>query len=219
MQSHSALSHLQRIERSGVIAVMRGMQADTVLQVARALKAGGIDILEVTVDAPGALRMIEKVTAELGNEALIGAGTVLDPETARAAISAGAQFIFSPTLNTEVIEMANRYGKAVIPGVMTPTEIVQACSAGASAVKIFPAGILGPSYLRQIRGPLPQIPLIPTGGIGAENAAAFIHAGAMAVGVGGALVDLKAISAGHFDIITEKAKELVRIIQEARSRC
>ncbi|MGI6081258.1 MAG: bifunctional 4-hydroxy-2-oxoglutarate aldolase/2-dehydro-3-deoxy-phosphogluconate aldolase [Limnochordia bacterium] len=218
MHSGSSSAYLQRIAHSGVIAVMRGMQADTVVKVARALKAGGVDILEVTVDAPGALRMIEEVTADLGEEALIGAGTVLDPETARAAILAGAQFIFSPALNTEVIAMANRYGKTAIPGVMTPTEIVQACSAGASAVKIFPAGVLGPSYLRQIRGPLPQIPLIPTGGINTENAAAFIQAGAMAVGVGGALVDLKAISAGRFDTITEKAKALVRIIKETRSR-
>jgi 2-dehydro-3-deoxyphosphogluconate aldolase/(4S)-4-hydroxy-2-oxoglutarate aldolase len=214
----AASTHLQRIARSGIIAVMRGMQADTVIQVARALRAGGVEALEVTLDAPGALRMIEEVTATLGNEALVGAGTVLDPETARASILAGADFIFTPALNVEVIALANRYGKVVIPGVMTPTEIVQACSAGAPAVKIFPAGVLGPGYLRQVRGPLPQVPMIPTGGISSENDAQFIQAGAMAVGVGGALVDLKAITTGRFEVITENAKALVRVVQEARAR-
>jgi 2-dehydro-3-deoxyphosphogluconate aldolase/(4S)-4-hydroxy-2-oxoglutarate aldolase len=211
-------SYLQRIARTGVIAVMRGMKADTVIQVARALKAGGVEALEVTLDAPGALRMIEEVTSTLGDEALVGAGTVLDAETARAAILAGAQFVFTPALDVEVIAMANRYGKVVIPGVMTPTEIVKAYSAGAQAVKIFPAGILGPGYLRQIQGPLPQVPLIPTGGVDSKNAPAFIEAGAVAVGVGGALVDLKAVAANRFDIITQKAEALVKLVQDARAR-
>lgn len=209
---------LQRIFASGVIGVMRGMQAKTVEQVAKALHAGGVDVLEVTVDAPGAIRMIEEVTAGLDGQALVGAGTVLDPETARAAILAGAQFIFSPSLNLEVIAMANRYGKVVIPGVMTPTEMVAAFSAGAPAVKVFPAGVLGPNYFRQVRGPLAHIPMIPTGGIDATNAGDFIAAGAAAVGVGGALVDRQAIASGQFALLTAQARTITRIVQEVRMR-
>lgn len=203
--------------RSGVIAVMRGMKVSTVIQVARSLRAGGVDVLEVTVDAPGALTMIEEVTRELGDEALVGAGTVLDAETARACILAGAQFIFTPALNPDVIAMANRYSRPVIPGVMTPTEIMQACTAGAPAVKIFPAGALGPAFIRQVRGPLSHVPLIPTGGVDFRNAGEFIKAGAVAVGVGGALVDLKAVNAGNFDVITERAKKLVAVVAQARA--
>lgn len=207
----------QRIAGSGVVAVMRGMQARTVEQVARALRAGGIEVLEVTVDSPGALQMLEEVTRALGDEALVGAGTVLDAATARACILAGAEFIFTPALSVEVIETANRYGKVVIPGVMTPTEMLAAFSAGAPAVKVFPAKVLGPDYIRQVRGPLPHIPMIPTGGISAANAGDFIRAGAAAIGVGGALVDGSAIQAGRFEVLTERARALVDVVKAARS--
>jgi 2-dehydro-3-deoxyphosphogluconate aldolase/(4S)-4-hydroxy-2-oxoglutarate aldolase len=207
---------MKRITRSGVIGVMRGMQARTVELVANALYAGGVEVLEVTVDAPGAMQMIASVTAALGDKALIGAGTVLDAETARAALLAGAQFIFCPTLCTEVIAMANRYGKVVIPGVMTPTEMLQAYTAGAPMVKLFPAQAVGPDFIKQVRGPLPHIPIIPTGGVSASNVQAYIKAGAAAVGVGGALVDPNAIAAGQYDLLTTRAKELVSLVAEAR---
>lgn len=209
--------NLERITRSGVVAIMRGMEASTVVQVARALRMGGIEVLEITVDAPGAIRMIEEVCKELGDEALVGAGTILDAETARAAILAGSQFLFAPSVNPEVIRMANRYARTVIPGAMTPTEIVQAFEAGAPAVKVFPAKVLGPEYLRLVRGPLAHIPMIPTGGLDATNIREFIEAGAIAVGVGGALVDRSAIEAGRFDLLAERARQVVDEVREARS--
>ncbi|MGI6542568.1 MAG: bifunctional 4-hydroxy-2-oxoglutarate aldolase/2-dehydro-3-deoxy-phosphogluconate aldolase [Limnochordia bacterium] len=207
---------IKRITQSGVIGVMRGMQAGTTELTARALYAGGVEVLEVTVDAPGAMRLIADVTEALGDKALIGAGTVLDAETARAALLAGAQFIFCPTLNVDVISMANRYGKIAIPGVMTPTEMLQAYTAGAPMVKLFPAQAVGPDFIKQVRGPLPYIPIVPTGGVNADNVQAYVKAGAAAVGIGGALVDLAAIQAGRYELLTKRAQEFVRLVAEAR---
>lgn len=208
---------LQRIFGSGVIAVMRGTTAETVLHIARAVRAGGVEVLEVTVDSPGALHLLEAVTRELGDEALVGAGTVLDAETARAALLAGAQFLFTPTANPAVAEMGNRYGIPVILGALTPTEIVAAYSAGAAAVKVFPAVVLGPEYLRQVRAPLPHIPLIPTGGIDLENVRAFIAAGAAAVGVGSSLLDRRLIQAGDWRGLAERARQFTEAVAAARA--
>lgn len=207
---------LDRVLSCGVVAVMRGMEPEHVVAAARAIRAGGIEVLEVTVDAPGAFGMLEAVRAELAGEAVIGAGTVLDAATARSAIAAGAEFIFTPTLDTDVIRTVLRHGKVVIPGAMTPTEILTAFSAGAPAVKVFPAGVLGAEYIRQVRAPLPHIPLVPTGGVDAENAPAFIRAGAAAVGVGGALIDRQSIRRGELAALSERARRIVAAVAGAR---
>ncbi|MGI6037294.1 MAG: bifunctional 4-hydroxy-2-oxoglutarate aldolase/2-dehydro-3-deoxy-phosphogluconate aldolase [Limnochordia bacterium] len=210
---------LQTIFDSGVIAVIRGSQPQEILDIATALNRGGVGILEVTVDSPGAIGMIEQVAQRAdGSQGVIGAGTVLDPETARAALLAGAQFIFTPTLDVRVIEMANRYDKLVIPGVMTPTEILTAYQAGALAVKVFPAATLGPDFFKQVRGPLPHIPLIPTGGVDEHNVEAFIKAGAAAVGIGGALVNKAAVAAGDYESLTARAQLFVDLVQNARNK-
>jgi 2-dehydro-3-deoxyphosphogluconate aldolase/(4S)-4-hydroxy-2-oxoglutarate aldolase len=183
-----------------------------------AIREGGISILEITMTVPGAVGVIEEVSARYGNDALVGAGTVLDGETARACIHAGARFIVSPALNFETIEVCRGAGVAVMPGALTPTEVVQAWTAGADFVKVFPAGAVGgASYIKSLKAPLPQIELIPTGGVSLKTAADFIKAGASALGVGADLVDLKAIREGQQKLITERAREFVRIVQEARS--
>ena len=167
---------------------------------------------------PGAVGVIEEVSQRYGAEALVGAGTVLDGETARACILAGAQFVVSPALNLETIAVCRRYGVAVMPGALTPTEVVQAWSAGADFVKVFPAGAMGgASYIKSLKAPLPQIELVPTGGVSLKTAADFIKAGASALGVGADLVDVKAIREGQAHVVTERAREFVRIVKEARS--
>lgn len=210
---------LQRIIDSGVIAVIRGADADTVIDIADALHAGGVTALEVTADTPGAIDMIDEVSASFGDgEALIGAGTVLDSETARSAMLAGAEFIVSPNLNTDVIEICNRYNNVVAPGVMTPTEAVEATEAGADVVKVFPASSLGPGHLSSMKGPLGHIEMVPTGGVSLDNVEDFIDAGASAVGVGSALVDYDAVEAGNFGELTETAREFTQKIETARQR-
>ncbi len=196
---------------------MRGLDVNQVCQVAQALTAAGVKVLEITADSPGIMHMIEQVRAQDTSGAVIGAGTVLDAQTARNAILAGADFIFTPTLDLEVIEIANTYDKLVIPGVMTPTEMLTAYKAGAMMVKVFPADVLGPEYIKAVKGPLSQIPVIPTGGIDLDNAASFIKAGAAAVGVGGSLLDKKAISSGNYQVITERAREFIKVIAQART--
>lgn len=210
-----AQNSLRYIEESGLIAVIRGLEPDVSVKTAEALYAGGVRVMEITVDAVNAIESIEKTARALEGKALVGAGTVLDPASAVAAIRAGAAFLFAPNLDPTVIEAANTYGKVAIPGAMTPTEMVQAVRAGAAAVKIFPANILGPDFVKQVKAPLPHIPIIPTGGVGSHNAADFIKAGALAVGVGGSLLG-KDVETGHFDAVTERAKELVTIIQSAK---
>jgi 2-dehydro-3-deoxyphosphogluconate aldolase/(4S)-4-hydroxy-2-oxoglutarate aldolase len=218
MLNLTKLEKFKAVGESGVIAVMRGMSADKVVNVAKALNKGGVKVLEVTLDAPFALDMLKDVVKSLGDDTLVGAGTVLDGETARAAILAGAQFIFSPCMVPDVIKICNRYGKLVIPGVMTPTEILAAYENGADIVKIFPAGVLGAAYIKQVKAPLSHIPVIPTGGIDKFNAADFIKVGALAVGVGGNLVDKKAIDEGDFAKLTQAAAEMVSIVNAAKGR-
>ena len=206
----------ERIVDSGVVAVLRGVDAERVEPVVDALLEGGVEAVEITADTPGAMEMIRDVAESVGDEALLGAGTVLDSETARAALLAGAEFVVTPTLSREVIETCNRYGVLVAPGVMTPTEAATAYEAGADLCKLFPASTVGPGQVKAIGGPLEQIPLVPTGGVSTDNAADYFEAGAVAVGVGRALVSDADVEAGEYDRITETAAELVDIADEHR---
>ncbi len=207
---------LDRIIDCGVVAVLRADSSAELLDVAGALREGGVVAIEVTMTTPGALKVIEEAAASM-KDSIIGVGTVLDPETARAAILAGAEYIVSPTLHLGVIEMAKRYGKVVMPGAFTPTEILTAWQAGADVVKVFPASVGGPSYFKDVRGPLPQVRLMPTGGVDLTTTGPFIKAGACAVGAGSAMVDKKAVSAGKFDVITETARKFVDEVRKARA--
>jgi 2-dehydro-3-deoxyphosphogluconate aldolase/(4S)-4-hydroxy-2-oxoglutarate aldolase len=209
---------VQTIRDIGIIPVVRAQSADEAMMAIDAIREGGVSLLEITMTVPGAVGVIENVSKRYGADVLVGAGTVLDGETARACILAGAQFVVSPSLNLETIEVCRRHGVAVMPGALTPTEVVQAWSAGADFVKVFPAGAVGgASYIKALKAPLPQIELIPTGGVSLKTAADFIKAGASALGVGADLVDLKAIREGRQQIITERASEFVRIVKEART--
>jgi 2-dehydro-3-deoxyphosphogluconate aldolase/(4S)-4-hydroxy-2-oxoglutarate aldolase len=209
---------LQRIRDTGLIPVVRAESSDQALRAVVALKAGGLDVLEVTMTVPGAIEVIQILAAEYGDDALIGAGTVLDPETAQACIRAGAKFIVSPALNEETIRFCRDQDVAVFPGALTPTEVVRAWHAGADAVKVFPAGAVGgASYLKALKAPLPQIELIPTGGVSLKTAADFIRAGAMALGVGADLVDTKALREGNGALITERAREFLEIVRQTRN--
>src|ERR1051325_9747327 len=203
---------VQTIRDVGVIPVVRAQSADEAMMAIDAIREGGISLLEITMTVPDAVGVIEKVCKRYGAEALVGAGTVLDGETARACIQAGAQFVVSPALNPETIDVCRQQGVAVLPGALTPTEVVQAWNAGADFVKVFPAGAVGgASYLKALKAPLPHIELVPTGGVSLKTAADFIKAGAAALGVGADLV------AGHSSLITERAKQFVEIVREARS--
>ena len=209
---------VQTIRDVGIIPVVRAQSPDEAMKAIDAIHEGGISILEITMTVPGAVGVIEEVSKRYGNEVLVGAGTVLDGETARDCISAGARFIVSPSLNFKTIDVCRHIDIAVMPGALTPTEVVQAWSAGADFVKVFPAGAVGgASYIKSLKAPLPQIELIPTGGVSLKTAADFIKAGASALGVGADLVDLKAIREGQSQLITERAREFVRIVQDARS--
>ncbi|SHE75625.1 2-keto-3-deoxy-phosphogluconate aldolase [Caldanaerobius fijiensis DSM 17918] len=211
------MNGLEKIKNSGIVAIIRGAKSDTILKIIQALREGGIDNIEITVEVPGAIEIIKEVNAQLRNEIYLGAGTVLDGETARLAILAGAQFIVSPSMHPDVITVSKRYGKIVIPGAMTPTEIVRAYELGADMVKVFPADVLGPQYIKEIRGPLSHIPIMVTGGIDLHNAADFIKAGATVIGIGGSLISQK-ISQDEesFKMITEKARNFVEEVKRAR---
>ena len=202
--------------RLGVVAVIRLQDGSKLRAVIDALAAGGIRALEVTMTVPGAIALIAEVAPTLPADFLIGAGTVLDADTARRAIGAGAQFIVSPVFRPAVLQETHRHECPMMPGSFSPTEILDAWDAGADIVKVFPATPLGPAYLRDLRGPLPQVKLMPTGGVSIENADEWIRAGAVAVGVGSALLDPRAIAAGDFASITEKAKRIVANVQDAR---
>ena len=209
---------IQTIRDIGIIPVVRAQSASEAMKAIDAIREGGISILEITMTVPGAVGVIEEVSQRYGSDALVGAGTVLNGETARACIRAGARFVVSPALNLETIEVCRDLGVAVMPGALTPTEVVQAWSAGADFVKVFPAGAVGgASYLKSLKAPLPQIELVPTGGVSLKTAADFIKAGASALGVGADLVDVKAIREGQQHLITERAREFVRIVKEART--
>lgn len=213
MQKSEVLKACREI---GLVPVLRAESEDQALALASAIAAGGVTVLEVTMTVPGAIRVMGRLAKERP-DILIGAGTVLDPETARMCILEGAQFVVSPALNVKTIEMCHRYGIAVLPGALTPTEIVTAWEAGADVVKVFPASALGGAkYLKSVKAPLPQIEMIPTGGVSLSTAAEFLEAGAFALGVGADLVDTKAIAQGHPETITENARKYLAIVREFR---
>lgn len=205
---------VQTLLDTKVVAVIRVDNADELVDTAIALNKGGVKALEITVTSPGAIDAIKEAGKRLGSEAIVGVGSVLDPETARMAILAGAQFVVGPAFSRELIEMCQRYSVVSIPGAYTPTEIVQAWQAGADFVKIFPASSLGPSFIKDIKGPLPQVRVTPTGGINLENAAEFIKAGASFVGVGGALVNKKLIAEKKWDELTALAKQYIDAVKD-----
>ena len=209
---------IKQIRDIGIIPVVRANSADEAVRAIDAIREGGVSVLEITMTVPGAVNAIAQVAARYGDEVIVGAGTVLDAETARVCILNGAQFVVSPSLNLETIACCRRYGVAVLPGALTPTEVVTAWTAGADFVKVFPAGSLGgASYIKSLKAPLPQIEMVPTGGVSLKTAADFIKAGSSALGVGADLVDLKAIREGQAAVITERAKQYVAIVREARA--
>jgi 2-dehydro-3-deoxyphosphogluconate aldolase/(4S)-4-hydroxy-2-oxoglutarate aldolase len=207
---------LKRIVDGGIVAVVRSESSAALVKVVQALAEGGVVAAEVTFTVPDAIEVIRQVRREVGDSVVLGAGTVLDPETARAALLAGAEYIVAPTLNLEVIRLCRRYDKAVLPGAFTPTEVLTAWETGADIVKVFPADVGGPAYLRALRGPLPQVRLMPTGGVDLTTAESFLKAGACCLGVGGALVDPKAIAAGDFARIRHLAAQYVAIVRRGR---
>ena len=207
---------VRRIEADGVVAVIRLTDASQLRGVADALAAGGVRALEVTMTVPRAVELIEELALSLPPEILVGAGTVLDAETARQVIAAGARFVVSPVFRPTVIEMSHRHDVAVMPGCFTPTEILAAWEQGADVVKVFPATALGPAFFKDIRGPLPQLRLMPTGGVTADNAGDWIRAGAVAIGVGAALVDRGLVQERKFGEITARARHFIDAVRLAR---
>lgn len=207
---------LDRVLDSCIVAVIRADSGDLLVDVAEALLAGGVDVMEVTFTVPKAHQVLERVADKLGKRVLLGAGTVLDPETCRAALLAGAEFIVSPAVNVQVIELCKRYSKLILPGAFTPTEVVTAWQAGADIVKIFPSEITGPKYLKALHGPLPHIRLMPTGGVNLETATDFLKAGACALGVGSSLVDPKVVAAGDLKKIENLARQYQQLVKDFR---
>ncbi len=211
----SKANQLRHIADTGVIAVVRAASPEEALKVAAAVKAGGVDIIEITLTVPGALQVIQELAgAYPAGELLLGAGTVLDPETARAALLAGAEFIVSPALNLDVVKLCNRYGKICMPGCMTPTEVIAALEAGAPVIKLFPGSAFGPDMIKALKGPLPQAEFIPTGGVNLENVHQWIKNGCLAVGVGGELT--KGAKSGDYGQITETARLFAEKVKAAR---
>jgi 2-dehydro-3-deoxyphosphogluconate aldolase/(4S)-4-hydroxy-2-oxoglutarate aldolase len=213
MDKHAAT---QIIEGTGLIAIMRAASSDQLLQAADAIREGGVRAIEVTMTTPGALEVIAEARKRYGAEVLFGAGTVLDPETGRAAILAGAQFVVAPTLNLGLIELCRRYSIPVMPGAYTPTEALTAWQAGADIVKIFPADVGGPGYLKAIRAPLPQLKLCPVGGVDLDTAAEFIRSGAACLGVGSALINQKLLDSGDFGELTRRAVRFREEVEKGR---
>ncbi len=208
---------IRQIVETGVIPVIRAASAEKAMRAIDAIKAGGVSTMEITMTVPGAVKVMEEVARRYGSEVLVGAGTVLDAETARICILAGAQFVISPALNLETIALCKRYGVVAMPGALTPTEVVQAWTAGADFVKVFPAGALGgANYIKSLKAPFPQIEIVPTGGVSLKTAADFIRAGASALGIGADLVDLEALKEGKSNLITERARQYVEIVRNAR---
>lgn len=210
------IENLASMKAGGVVAVLRADSPDALVHVAQAIGRGGVGAVEITMTTPGALDVIGECADRLGDELLLGAGSVLDPETARAAILAGAEYIVTPTLNPEVITLCRRYDKIVIPGALTPTEILTAWESGADIVKVFPATVVGPRYFKDVKAPLPQVDLMPTGGVDLDNAGDFIRAGACAVAVGSNLVDRAAVAAGEWHVLTDTARKYVDAVRTAR---
>ena len=207
---------LTRILDCGIVAVVRTAEPTGLVEVVRALADGGVTVAEVTLTVPGATDVIREARRQLGDRVLLGAGTVLDPETARTALLAGAEFVVAPTVNPDVIRVCRRYDKVVMPGAFTPTEILAAWEAGADVVKVFPAEVLGPAFFKAMRGPLPQVRLMPTGGVDLTTAADFLKAGACCLGVGSQLVEPKAVAARDFARIRDLARQYVAVVKQAR---
>lgn len=209
---------LSQITGIGIVPVVRTSSAETAILAIEAIYRGGVRAAEITMTVPGAVHALEKVADQFGDKIVLGAGTVLDPETARICMLAGAEFFVTPSLKPATIEVAKRYSKVVCPGALTPTEVLTAWEAGADVVKIFPCGnVGGPKYIKALKGPFPQIEMIPTGGVNLETAGEFLKAGACAVAVGGELVDGKLIREGRYDLIEEKARQYLAAIGKARA--
>jgi 2-dehydro-3-deoxyphosphogluconate aldolase/(4S)-4-hydroxy-2-oxoglutarate aldolase len=207
---------LARVIDCGLVAVVRAPDPTHLVEVIRALADGGVTVAEVTFTVPNAIDVIRQAKKELGDRVMLGAGTILDPETARSAFLAGAEFLVSPTLNLDVIRMARRYDKLVFPGAFTPTEILAAWEAGADVVKVFPAEVVGPAFFKAMRGPLPQVKLMPTGGVDLNTAGEFLRAGAVCLGVGSQLVDPKAVARQDFDFLRGLAWQFTQAVKMAR---
>ena len=213
-----SVDQIKRVKESGLVAIVRAPSADEALATVEAIHAAGVSVIEVTMTVPGAIGVLEKLAAKLGSKVLLGAGTVLDPETARACILAGAEFLVSPNLNVKVIELTRRYSKVSIPAGLTPTEVVTAWEAGADFVKIFPCSAMGGAdYIKALKAPLPQVEMIPTGGVSLENCGTFFKAGAAAVAVGGELVDKKAVQEKRWDAVTKTAQAFADAVRKARA--
>lgn len=204
------------VEQAGIVAIIRMKEPEKVRAVFEAIAEGGVTVIEVTMSVPGAIDLIRQLAASLPTGCILGAGTVLDADTAARVIDAGASFVVSPVLRREVIDACQARDAAVMPGCFSPTEILDAWEAGADVVKVFPATALGPGYLKDIRGPLPQVKLMPTGGVTLDNAGDWIRAGAVAVGVGTALLDAAAVASGNYAQLRANAERIVRSVRGAR---
>jgi 2-dehydro-3-deoxyphosphogluconate aldolase / (4S)-4-hydroxy-2-oxoglutarate aldolase len=209
---------LSSIIEIGVVPVVRTTTAEGAIQAVEAIYKGGIRAAEITMTVPGAVKALEKLADRFGDKIVLGAGTVLDPETARICMLAGAEFFVTPSLKASTIEVARRYSKVICPGALTPTEVLTAWEAGADVVKVFPCGnVGGPKYIKALKGPFPQIEMIPTGGVNLETAGEFLKAGACAVAVGGELVDAKSIAEGRYDVIEDRARQYLAAVAKARA--
>lgn len=208
---------IERLIITGVIAIMRAKTSDQLLKAADAIKAGGVNAIEVTMTTPNALEVISKAVERYGSDVMFGVGSVLDPESARVAILAGAQFVVCPTLNVKTIKLCMRYSVPVMPGAFTPSEILEAWETGADIVKVFPASVGGPSYIRAIKAPLPQVKLMPVGGVNLTTTSDFIRAGCEVVAVGSALVDQNLLDEQKFDTITERAIRFREEVDKGRA--
>jgi 2-dehydro-3-deoxyphosphogluconate aldolase / (4S)-4-hydroxy-2-oxoglutarate aldolase len=209
-------AQLRQVLECGIVAVVRSQDSQQLVDVVKALADGGVTVVEITMSVPNALDVLKQVRQALGDRVLLGAGTVLDPETARAVLLAGAEYIVSPTVNLEVIRLCQRYDKLVMPGAFTPTEILSAWEAGADIVKVFPAEVVGPAFFKALRGPLPQIRVMPTGGVDLTTASAFLKAGACCLGIGSQLVEPEAVANRDFGRIRDLAKQYAGIVKQFR---
>jgi 2-dehydro-3-deoxyphosphogluconate aldolase / (4S)-4-hydroxy-2-oxoglutarate aldolase len=209
---------LSFITEIGIVPIVRTNSAESAIRAVEAIYNGGVRAAEITMTVPGAVKALEKVADRFGDKLVLGAGTVLDPETARICMLAGAEFFVTPSLKIATIEVAKRYSKVICPGALTPTEVLTAWDAGADVVKIFPCGnVGGPKYIKALKGPFPHIEMVPTGGVNLETAGEFLKAGACAVAVGSELVDAKSVREGRFDQIEAKTRQYLAVIQKARS--
>ena len=215
MNKHEQLS---QIGARGIVAVIRAASGELLADVAEALLAGGVEIMEITFTVPRAHEVLRRVAERLSGRILLGAGTVLDAETARTALLEGAEFIVSPTVKLDVIRICRRYDKLVMPGALSPTEVLTAWEAGADVVKIFPSDVTGPQYLKALAGPFPEVRLMPTGGVTLQSAGEFLRAGAFALGVGGSLVDPQAVASGDLAKIESLARQFVEVVRKTRGR-